>query len=121
MKYRLMDILACPMCRNFPLKLHVFQSESRYSVEEATRCELYCSYHDGLIDELEETRCRECYSVEITDGLLTCPKCGRWYAIIDEIPIMLPDNLRDRKRESEFINKWSGKIPPDVLKMVSRE
>lgn len=121
MKYRLMDILACPMCRNFPLRLIVFSRDSRYSVKETMRCELYCSYHDGLIEQLKETNCKECYSFEITDGLLICQRCGRWYAIIDEIPIMLPDNFRDRKREREFVERWGDKIPPEILKTLSME
>lgn len=114
-----MDILACPMCRNFPLKLLIFEEESRYRVENTMQCELYCSFHDGMISELKETQCRECYSYEILNGLLTCRKCGRWYAIIDEIPIMLPDELRDESREKEFISKWAGQIPQDILKKAT--
>lgn len=116
-----MDILACPMCRNFPLKLQVLSREARYDVSEATRCELYCSFHEGMVENLEETNCRECYTLEIIDGLITCPGCGRWYPIIDEIPIMLPDSLRDRRREREFINKWSDRLPAEVLKSAVEE
>ncbi len=114
-----MDILACPMCRNFPLKLLVFERESRYKVDNTVKCELYCSYHVGAVSELGETRCAECYSYEIINGLITCPKCGRWYAIIDEIPIMLPDYLRDRSRDEEFIAKWGKNIPPEILEKIS--
>ncbi|HZW82158.1 MAG TPA: Trm112 family protein, partial [Candidatus Deferrimicrobium sp.] len=31
---------------------------------------------------------------EIVEGLIVCPKCQRWYPIRDEIPEMLPDELR---------------------------
>ena len=30
-KYRLMDLLACPMCKHFPLNLEVYSVEERYS------------------------------------------------------------------------------------------
>ena len=35
----------------------------------------------------------------VSEGVLFCSKCSRFYPIIDEIPIMLPDELRDKKTE----------------------
>ena len=32
---------------------------------------------------------------EIVEGVIICPKCLRWYPIRDEIPEMLPDELRE--------------------------
>lgn len=116
-----MDILACPMCRSFPLRLTVLEREQRYKVGETIRCELYCSFHEGMVAELPETRCWECYSWEILSGILTCQSCGRWYPIIDEIPIMLPDEFRDRAREKEFLNKWVDKIPSGVVRAESAD
>jgi len=79
---KLLDILACPIDKHYPLEL----------LEFTTRDQL------------------------IVDGVLLCHECGRYYPIIDEIPVMLPDNLRNRKEDLEFLQKWSGKIPASVLK-----
>ena len=37
---------------------------------------------------------------EIVEGLIICPKCLRWYPIRDEIPEMLPDELRKEGEDS---------------------
>jgi uncharacterized protein YbaR (Trm112 family) len=80
LKRRLMDILACPIDKSYPLELHVF----------------------------EETD-------EIVSGILICPKCNRWYPIIDEIPHMLPDDLREEKEDVTFLRKWKEKVPQRTL------
>ncbi len=54
-------------------------------------------------------------SDEITDGLLTCPKCLRWYPIRDSIPELLPDELRKRKEDLPFLKKWQSKISKEIL------
>ena len=36
---------------------------------------------------------------EIVEGLLVCQECRRWYPIMDEIPQLLPDDLREQKPE----------------------
>ena len=53
---------------------------------------------------------------DIVEGLITCPKCLRWYPIRGEIPEMLPDELREEKDELPFLRKWKDKIP---LKIIS--
>ena len=51
----------------------------------------------------------------ILSGLLICNKCGRFYPIVEEIPIMLPDDLRKPEEDAAFIRKWHDKIPKDLL------
>jgi len=80
MKKRLMDILACPIDKYYPLELHVFEEKE-----------------------------------EVTEGMIICPKCLRWYPIRDEIPEMLPDELREKKEELAFLKKWKDKIPEKIL------
>ena len=80
MKRRLMDILACPIDKFYPLELHVFEEKD-----------------------------------EIVEGLIACPKCGRYYPIIDEIPHMLPDDLRERNEDLKFLEKWRVKVPQKIL------
>ena len=52
---------------------------------------------------------------EITSGIIICPKCNRWYPIIDEIPQMLPDDLREQSEDTPFLQKWKDKIPEKTL------
>jgi uncharacterized protein YbaR (Trm112 family) len=95
MKRWLMDILVCPRsdCRNV-LHLDVYDA---HSVEA-----------EGKTVE------------EIDEALITCPKCGRWYPVIEGIPCMLPDDLRldgrQRKEENAFLERWKEHIPVDILK-----
>jgi len=52
---------------------------------------------------------------EIVEGLLVCPKCNRFYPIIEEIPHMLPDELREKEEDVGFLRKWKEKIPEKIL------
>ena len=52
---------------------------------------------------------------EIVSGIIICPKCNRWYPIIDEIPHMLPDDLREEKEDVAFLRKWKEKVPQSTL------
>ncbi len=120
MKYRLLDILACPMCRHFPLRLIVFQ-ESTYPKREYVwgkkpACELLCGLLNKKIEELEEEApCEECIKREIVEGILICEACNRWYPIKEEIPIMLPDDLRNKEEDRAFLRKHRNRIPKEVL------
>ena len=53
--------------------------------------------------------------VEVEDGIMKCDKCKRWYPISDSIPQMLPDNLRVKKDELRFLEKWKDLIPKEIL------
>ena len=55
-------------------------------------------------------------SEKITEGSLYCEKCSRFFPIIDEIPIMLPDELRDKKQENEFLQKNKDSLPEKIIK-----
>ena len=55
------------------------------------------------------------YRAEVEEGIMLCDKCGRWYPIIETIPHMLPDDLREVKEDKEFLEKWKDKIPKKVL------
>jgi len=80
LKRRLLDILACPICKHHPLELYVFEEQ-----------------------------------IEIDEGLLVCTSCNRWYPIIEAIPHMLPDELRDGKDDLPFLKKWKAKFPKTTL------
>ena len=51
----------------------------------------------------------------ISEGVLFCSKCSRFYPIIEEIPILLPDELRDKKQEIEFLKSNKDKLPEKII------
>jgi len=56
--------------------------------------------------------------VEVEEGLLRCPECGRWYPIgsaVETIPELMPDDLREKERDLEWLAKWKDKVPEEVL------
>ena len=89
-----MDILACPV------------SDCRSKLD----LEVYTSHNLETKDEDIE---------EIDEALITCPKCGRWYPVIDGIACMLPDNLRmdgkQRKEETAFLERWKEQISSEII------
>jgi len=52
----------------------------------------------------------------IEEGILFCNNCSRFYPIVEEIPIILPDELRDKKKDIEMLNKWSEYLPDKIIK-----
>ncbi|MDW8033762.1 MAG: Trm112 family protein [Nitrososphaerota archaeon] len=119
MKYRLMDLLACPIDKDFPLKLFVFQEEER-NIDfkyESIICELYCGLKTAYVRDagLSIDECNRCMKREILNGILVCNKCDRWYPIVDEIPQLLPDELRDPKEDLAFLNKYVDRIPEKII------
>ena len=84
----MLDILACPIDKYYPLEL--FEIEVRHQDPD-----------DDTI---------------ISEGILFCGKCSRFFPIVDEIPVMLPDELRERQSEIEFLQKWRNNIPDKVIK-----
>ena len=51
----------------------------------------------------------------ISEGALFCSECSRFYPIIEEIPIMLPDELRDKKLEMNFLKKYKEDLPEKII------
>jgi len=52
---------------------------------------------------------------KITEGSLYCQKCSRFFPIIDEIPIMLPDELRDKEQDIEFLKRNIKELPEKIV------
>lgn len=52
----------------------------------------------------------------VLEGALVCIKCSRFYPIIEEIPIMLPDELRDKKVELDFLKRHKDELPEKIVK-----
>ncbi len=82
MNRTMMDILACPNDKSYPLELFV-------------------------VNEKEDGR--------VSEGALYCQECSRFYPIIGEIPIMLPDELRNREQEMEFLQEYKDDLPEKII------
>ncbi|MBO3757775.1 MAG: Trm112 family protein [Thermoproteota archaeon] len=94
MKHELLDILACPIDKHYPLKLYVISEKW----EEATT------------KEGEKIKW-----IEIDTGILFCENCNRWFPITDGIPIMLPDELRQKEEDLQFLSKYSEYLPKEIV------
>jgi len=95
MKYELLDILACPIDKNYPLELLVIE------------------------EKWEETKTKNgdiVRWIEINTGVLFCNKCDRWYPITDEIPILYPDELRRKEDDLKFLQEYEKKLPEKITR-----
>ena len=84
----MLDILACPIDKHYPLELEEFKT-------------------------IEDSNIKE---ILIQEGILSCPSCNRFFPIIEEIPILLPDELRDKQKDIEFLKIWRERIPEKIIK-----
>ena len=82
MNKKMLDILACPICKHHPLE----------------------KFDINVKDEL------------VYEGVLFCTECSRYFPITEEIPIMLPDELRDKKQDIEFLEKYTKSLPEIIVK-----
>ncbi len=82
MNKKMLDILACPIDKHFPLEMYELESKDQVVVE----------------------------------GSLYCANCDRFYPIIEEIPIMLPDELRDKNQDIAFLEKHKNSLPQKIIK-----
>lgn len=121
MRKSLLDILACPIDKHNPLDLYdiSLDSTSGTVIPKGNGR----NSNDKLLDEKMINQTGKIDSGEskaeiISDGLLFCTRCSRFYPIIEEIPIMLPDNLRDREKDLEFLQKWSYRLPERITKQA---
>jgi len=118
LKYYFMDILACPVCKAHGKDLLLYPIETReedIDVDiESVRCKSYCSYLGREASQVGIETCRKCSKIRIVTGIIVCLKCGRWYPIIDEIPVMLDDKFRDDKLYARFLRQYWDRIPSSV-------
>ena len=55
------------------------------------------------------------FFMEIDEGILICPKCSRWFPIIETIPRILPKSMDRTDLDNNFKSKWKGKFPDNVI------
>lgn len=94
MNYRLLDFLACPHDRYFPLILEE-QKKAKTNKRLKATCQTYCGYRQQLLsgqNKLDD--CQDCQQLEIIKGTLFCSLCGQTFAIKQGLPQLLPDYQR---------------------------
>jgi uncharacterized protein len=132
MNRNLLEILVCPFDKVSSLELFQFKaktnpntvttiankkgldSQNTSTKEEETNKDMKTKSTNPQSPSVSEMNKEP--SEVIEEGLLLCRTCLRFYPITEEIPIILPDELRDKKKDMEFLRTWNGSIPNDLLK-----
>jgi len=55
----------------------------------------------------------------VIEGALFCNDCSRFFPIIEEIPIMLPDELRDKQKDLDFLKNNKEKLPEKIINQAA--
>ncbi|MEM2629338.1 MAG: Trm112 family protein, partial [Acidilobaceae archaeon] len=107
MRYYFFELLACPVCKNPNLILYTILEESReVNIDvEKVRCRRWCSLYSRSASEVLIEECRKCTRRDIIEGVIVCNNCGRWYPIINSIPVMLVNKYRNPKEDEVFIKR----------------
>ena len=142
---RMLDILVCPFDKESKLELFEIESRVPQKDEENLKKVLAQKFTDevqqnksrqknndmesGSIRKEYEEREKnkiDAYSddlfadaemdIVIEEGILFCNRCLRFFPIVEEIPIILPDEIRDKNKDLELLKKWSDSLPDKVVK-----
>lgn len=122
MNKRLLDILVCPFDKVTPLELLEFESDSLphdecgnlVNPENKKNKSQEISSQEGSNNNNNSNSNSNSNSI-VKEGLLLCNTCNRFYPITEEIPIILPDELRDKKKDVDFLKKWREAVPRDLI------
>jgi uncharacterized protein YbaR (Trm112 family) len=121
MNRRMLDILVCPFDKYSTLELYEFNTRNieknngnliiepkpqNIKLEESIENKSENSLKDIPPDD----------NIIIEEGVLFCNTCNRFYPIVEEIPIILPDELRDKDKDIEMLKKWSDSLPDKIIK-----
>lgn len=119
MKYRLLDFLRCPQCKD-QFELDVFKTtedtnESELLVDNDI-CPSDCRNPDARLTKSAEAAAhsKKCYETEIVEGLLTC-RCGSAFPVVRGVPRCVPDAF---EQHPGFTQEHYDKIKEHVGKNV---
>jgi uncharacterized protein YbaR (Trm112 family) len=132
MNKKLLDILVCPFDKVSSLELFQFKAKldpnnsttivDNYSVdginvlENEKKNDRKVKEDNTISTDPSDSKMNKNPFEIVEEGLLLCRTCLRYYPITEEIPIILPDELRDKKKDLEFLKAWNELIPHDLLK-----
>lgn len=111
MRYRMMDILCCPVCRN-PFELVAGHREKGPETDSPfPGCGSYCEYISGDLASPDGRReahrhCPDCYREDVTEGLLRCGN-GHAFPIQESIPRLVADRDRPQRTKQTFDVEWT--------------
>ena len=106
---RMLDILVCPFDKESYLEL--FELKTRTFEKNDGETEIKGSKLSNIKEKYPSDK-----EIVIEEGVLFCNNCSRFYPIVEEIPIILPDELRDKKKDIEILNRWSSSLPNKIIK-----
>jgi len=128
MNKKLLDILVCPFDKVSSLELLEFKAASTSALDPedegnkvAEKDDLPRESPDNTTTNSNPVSEKSLHSKNndvttlVEEGILLCKSCLRFYPITEEIPIILPDELRDKKKDLEFLKKWKANIPREVF------
>jgi uncharacterized protein YbaR (Trm112 family) len=116
----MLDILVCPFDKESSLELFEFSTRNL----EKTDSEIISNSNpqnmkpeESIENKKEDisNNLSDNDDVVIEEGILFCNSCSRFYPIVEEIPIILPDELRDKNKDLELMKKWSDSLPEKVV------
>jgi SAM-dependent methyltransferase/uncharacterized protein YbaR (Trm112 family) len=58
------------------------------------------------------------FTVDVDEGVLLCPACGRWYPILQRLPEILPDHLRDFDADAARLREVAAAMPPALASVA---
>jgi uncharacterized protein len=105
---RMLDILVCPFDKESSLELFELKTRTFKKSDGVNETK-------GSISNIKENDTSN-KDIVIEEGLLFCNNCSRFYPIVEEIPIILPDELRDKDKDIEMLNRWSNSLPDKIIK-----
>lgn len=107
MRKSLLEILACPIDKHSPLELFEINAYPESASEDPSKEKIVLEKQTDL-DPMRN-------NIIVKEGILFCIRCSRFFPIIDEIPILLPDELREREKDLRFLLEWESQIPSKIL------
>jgi uncharacterized protein YbaR (Trm112 family) len=120
---RMLDVLVCPFDKESELELFEFKTRPMGNIAQSG--EKKSGFESGLKsnnNRAQNSTVKPGNAVDIDndvvieDGMLFCNSCLRFYPIVEEIPIILPDELRDKNNDLDILRKWGNSLPEKVVK-----